>query len=314
MSYPSAPNFESLENSFGDLELTTGNGASVPRTPPYTQYDPTEYHQYDDYPAGNGYYTAEPESYHDRTYGSTQSTASSSMANAGSYEVDSYRGYGDIHYVAGSSRGSASTAAGSSSRHSRSSRGFSGTSASSVSTAPSIRNPRPNLNTQISQQGPAQQRYQLPCEFMKLTGCSSVFTGDDDFSWKIHIESHLESKFPAKAMCWFCDNWVFDSEKTSGGDRRANFETRLDHIREHFLEGKQAADMRPDYHILKHVRHHDMASRQAYDYWLGHSEAPKLPPAEDWDLGEVETVCESKPAQKRALKKKERESKKHSKK
>ena len=70
------------------------------------------------------------------------------------------------------------------------------------STAPSSRQSHhTDVNNTIHRQPPPAQRYQLPCEFYNLTGCTRVFTGDDTQGWIDHVEGHLRSNFPLKLRC-----------------------------------------------------------------------------------------------------------------
>lgn len=73
-----------------------------------------------------------------------------------------------------------------------------GTTASSV---PSRRSDRTDVNNTINRQRPPNERYQLPCEFHNLTGCTRVFPGDDVQDWMDHVEGHLQSKFPTRLRC-----------------------------------------------------------------------------------------------------------------
>lgn len=55
-----------------------------------------------------------------------------------------------------------------------------------------------NVNAQINSQPPANQRYQLPCEFH---GCNESFAGDEETSWVEHTEGHIGTILPSKALC-----------------------------------------------------------------------------------------------------------------
>lgn len=68
-------------------------------------------------------------------------------------------------------------------------------------TAASAQTVRTDVNNTINRQRPANERYQLHCEFYKITGCNTVFPGDDMRSWMEHVEGHIHSKFPRRLRC-----------------------------------------------------------------------------------------------------------------
>ncbi len=115
----------------------------------------------------------------------------------------------------------------------------------------------------------------LPCEFAGYTECDLVFELDDVQNWIEHIiVDHLREILPRKAICWFCDDYIFDSKRT--GDRRTNFEERMNHIRNHFLyEGKTAQDMRPDHHFNRHLRDHKLISEAGFNAVRKWDEVPQ---------------------------------------
>lgn len=106
---------------------------------------------------------------------------------------------------------------------------------STAFSVPSTHSNWTDVNNTINRQHPPTERYQLPCEFRNLTGCSRVFPGDDVQDWIDHIEGHLQGKFPMSLRCWFCKEHQFDARETSGGDIRSNFNVRMHHIRHHIM-------------------------------------------------------------------------------
>ncbi|KAI1766566.1 hypothetical protein GGR53DRAFT_201074 [Hypoxylon sp. FL1150] len=106
----------------------------------------------------------------------------------------------------------------------------------------------------------------LPCEFVGLGSCDETFNYDRTEEWIEHIiTQHLREKLPSKAICWYCDDFIFDAKATAQGDRRMNFEYRMRHIRGHIAEGKTANDMRPDLHMLDHLYKHHFISQRRYN-------------------------------------------------
>ncbi|KAH8160320.1 hypothetical protein CIB48_g7928 [Xylaria polymorpha] len=95
--------------------------------------------------------------------------------------------------------------------------------------------------------------FNLPCEFVGYSGCDLTFAIDDVDNWIEHtISDHLKENLPKRVVCWFCGDWIFDYKNTK--DRRKNFENRMWHIRDHFLDGMTAQDMRPDHHLDMHLQ------------------------------------------------------------
>ncbi|KAI1781159.1 hypothetical protein F4818DRAFT_436352 [Hypoxylon cercidicola] len=117
--------------------------------------------------------------------------------------------------------------------------------------------------------------YLLPCEFVGYGSCDVVFNFDRTEDWIEHIITrHLHDKLPAKTVCWFCDDFPCDAKVTAQGDRRMNFQYRMEHIREHIADGKTANDMRPDYHMIEHLHAHRLITDRAYNQAKGYSEMP----------------------------------------
>ncbi|KAI1354297.1 hypothetical protein F5Y01DRAFT_302635 [Xylaria sp. FL0043] len=117
----------------------------------------------------------------------------------------------------------------------------------------------------------------LPCEFVGYGHCDLVFRIDDVEQWIDHIVGeHLQGNFPRKAVCWFCDDFTFDSKQT--GDRAINFDNRMYHIRDHFYyERKTVGDMRPDHHLNKHLRDCGLIDEHLYNSVRRWAEVPQPP-------------------------------------
>ena len=73
--------------------------------------------------------------------------------------------------------------------------------ATTASSAPSTSSTRTDVSNSIHRQRPPNEHCQLPCEFYNLTGCNTIFPGDDIQGWMDHIEGHLQSKFPKRLRC-----------------------------------------------------------------------------------------------------------------
>ncbi|KAI2634188.1 hypothetical protein GGS26DRAFT_33811 [Hypomontagnella submonticulosa] len=117
----------------------------------------------------------------------------------------------------------------------------------------------------------------LPCEFVGLASCDLTFYLDDTDAWIEHISTeHLQEKLPSKSICWFCDDFVFDSKaREFGNDRSYAFDCRMKHIRGHIVEeGKTTQDMRPDYHMTEHLRRHKLITEEVYQLALKWTELP----------------------------------------
>ncbi|KAI0147828.1 hypothetical protein GGR57DRAFT_246557 [Xylariaceae sp. FL1272] len=117
----------------------------------------------------------------------------------------------------------------------------------------------------------------LPCEFVGYGECQLTFDFDDVERWIEHIiGAHLHDRLPKRALCWFCDDYVFDyKDQYANGDRRVNYDNRMNHIREHIVyEGKTLADIRPDHDFNAHLNDNELISTNAYNGVRRWSEAP----------------------------------------
>ncbi|KAJ3568489.1 hypothetical protein NPX13_g6408 [Xylaria arbuscula] len=143
---------------------------------------------------------------------------------------------------------------------------FSCNSAASTSTEATVMSIPGVDNTFVAPRGG------LPCEFVGYGRCDVTFALDDVANWIEHIVSvHLRDKFPKKALCWFCDDIEFDYK--SVGDRRINFEQRMWHIRDHIIEeGRRAHEIRPDYHLNKHLYENRLIGEEEYNLVRRYSE------------------------------------------
>ncbi|KAI1637068.1 hypothetical protein F4809DRAFT_640826 [Biscogniauxia mediterranea] len=114
----------------------------------------------------------------------------------------------------------------------------------------------------------------LPCEFVGLSSCNAMFQLHDVHAWIEHIIGHLDRKLPEKVNCWYCDGHVFEAQ--SREYRRANFEDRMQHIRDHIItEHRTAHDIRPDYHMLDHLHRHRLIPEDQYRMARNWFEAPR---------------------------------------
>ncbi|ROW06398.1 hypothetical protein VMCG_04348 [Cytospora schulzeri] len=278
-----------LVDGFDRLSLGDSSGHSVPRSDQHShQYYQTEYSSLEQYPPGNDEYTYQSQSYdnaasnpaygdqygYEATFPTTARNATTTGGASSSYE-SSYvpSGYAASSYTDSSSYTSS---------YAPSSYASSGYAQSFASTTPSTAPPRRLNNTvdhQIAQQPPAQNRYELPCEFQLLTGCTIGFQDGEEREWKEHHEAHMRGKFPSKLNCWFCETFTFDAKQLYGGDKSYNFEMRMEHIRGHIVEdGYGASSMRPDGRLIRHLRHERIISDQTYNDIMDRLNPRTVPP------------------------------------
>ncbi|KAK2018820.1 hypothetical protein LZ32DRAFT_290713 [Colletotrichum eremochloae] len=122
-------------------------------------------------------------------------------------------------------------------------------------------------------------RRMLYCEFQPWTGCQEQFQLDDVDAWIRHTDyEHLQDNFPAKCICWFCDDFVFSTKQCP--DARYNFINRMKHIADHILDGDRFEQRRPDFHYLDHLYTTGKIPRQAFEWAKDANEGPR-------PLGEV---------------------------
>ncbi|KAF3018164.1 hypothetical protein E8E14_010497 [Neopestalotiopsis sp. 37M] len=116
---------------------------------------------------------------------------------------------------------------------------------------------------------------ELPCEFIGYARCDQVFQVDDVNAWAQHVMTdHLREQIPSVCCCWFCDDFIFDSEK-SGVGRHTNFLWRMDHIRRHFVDdGVTISQIRPDFHFLDHLKSHGLIRESVFKTACTHREGP----------------------------------------
>ncbi|KAI0181338.1 hypothetical protein GGR52DRAFT_567568 [Hypoxylon sp. FL1284] len=115
----------------------------------------------------------------------------------------------------------------------------------------------------------------LPCEFVGLSSCDETFGFDEADMWIEHIvTSHLRNKLPSKGLCWYCDDYQFTAKDTAQGDRRMNFEYRMEHIRQHIADGFTANNIRPDFHMIEHLHSHRLISDTVYNWAKQWTEVP----------------------------------------
>ncbi|KAI1083931.1 hypothetical protein F5B20DRAFT_359193 [Whalleya microplaca] len=137
------------------------------------------------------------------------------------------------------------------------------------STAESAYTTYPASNASVYHPAPANYPT-LPCEFVGMAYCEETFHPEDTEAWIEHIATvHLLNKLPSKAVCWFCDEFTFNSrDEQVQGDRRQNFHNRMYHIRNHIVyDGKTVHDIRPDFYMLEHLHKYGLISEQMYQYY-----------------------------------------------
>lgn len=108
-------------------------------------------------------------------------------------------------------------------------------------------------------------RILLPCEFKKLSGCQEQFGLHHKDSWIDHIiDEHLHGRCPRVSICWFCDKPVFKAGLNKKDNKLESFRQRMYHIATHFKEGMTAADIRPDFYFLDHLREHNLIDESTF--------------------------------------------------
>ncbi|GAB1321119.1 SET domain-containing protein 3 [Madurella fahalii] len=121
---------------------------------------------------------------------------------------------------------------------------------------------------------PPQAGQILWCEFSELMNCCAIFRPDDEAGWIQHHVRHLKDSFPLHLMCWFCDHVMFDAEHTAEGF--ANFERRMQHIREHIFKDRLTSDdVRPDFHVITHLHRHGLLSDGMFKHAMSYQGTPE---------------------------------------
>ncbi|KID78778.1 uncharacterized protein G6M90_00g026700 [Metarhizium brunneum] len=109
------------------------------------------------------------------------------------------------------------------------------------------------------------RRILLPCEFRKFSGCQKQFDLHDKDSWIDHIiDEHLHGRCPRVSICWFCDESVFRSGSNQKDEKLESFRQRMYHTATHFKEGMTAADIRPDFYFLDHLRENNLIDESTF--------------------------------------------------
>ncbi|ORY64113.1 uncharacterized protein BCR38DRAFT_206937 [Pseudomassariella vexata] len=115
---------------------------------------------------------------------------------------------------------------------------------------------------------PSQGANFLPCEF-NVAGyeeCNERFPIDATEVWAEHMASkHLRHCLPHKLVCWFCSDIEFDAHSQCQGDLHLNFWHRMEHIRNHLVDGNTPDDIRPDFHLLEHLYQNKMVTDTTYN-------------------------------------------------
>lgn len=149
----------------------------------------------------------------------------------------------------------------------------------STTAPPSRRGPRP-FNEQFQNHNTPSATPRLPCEFDVLTGCRERFLADETPQWIDHVSDHLRGKFPNECWCWYCDDFKFNAE-TMGLDREHNFHNRLEHIREHLVDGSRLRTRRRDYPFLKFLDKNKLIPSRVAKSELSTREGPSFPGEEE---------------------------------
>ncbi|KAK8039228.1 hypothetical protein PG993_007639 [Apiospora rasikravindrae] len=139
---------------------------------------------------------------------------------------------------------------------------------STASTAPSVFNDHATIDP------PHNPRYRLPCEYARLGLCNETFGPEETDFWEWHVGTlHLQDRLPPHCICWFCDQEF--SATDHNGDERENFRFRLEHIRDHIIQGRlNAQDMRPDYFLLEHMYRNGLLEKVHYQLECSYTEGP----------------------------------------
>ncbi|KAK7948226.1 uncharacterized protein PG986_009112 [Apiospora aurea] len=138
---------------------------------------------------------------------------------------------------------------------------------STASTVPSVYNnhaTNPPYNPQC----------RLPCEYARLGLCNETFGPEETDFWEWHVGTqHLQDNLPPHCICWFCDQEF--SARNHNVDERENFRFRLEHIRDHIIQERLAAqDMRPDYFLLEHMYRNGLLEKVHYQLECSYTEGP----------------------------------------
>ena len=114
----------------------------------------------------------------------------------------------------------------------------------------------------------------LWCEFCALKDCTETFAMDNTNQWIEHHMAHLYFKPPSLSVCWFCDNVVFRSSDYHN-DPTGSFYGRMEHIWQHIVEENFGiSDMRPDFHMVKHLKDTGLISEDQYAKSSQYTELP----------------------------------------
>lgn len=149
----------------------------------------------------------------------------------------------------------------------------------STTATPSRRGPQP-FNEQFQNHNTPSATPRLPCEFDVLTGCRERFLADETSQWIDHVSSHFRGKFPEECWCWYCDDFKFNAE-AMGLDRKLNFHHRLEHIREHLVDGNRLRTRRRDYPLLKFLDKNKLIPSSVAKLQLSTRESPSFPGEEE---------------------------------
>ncbi|KAJ6440787.1 ketose-bisphosphate aldolase class-II family protein [Purpureocillium lavendulum] len=117
----------------------------------------------------------------------------------------------------------------------------------------------------------------LPCEFRNLSGCLREYSFDQVEQWIRHIkDDHLGHRFPGESRCWFCDE-QFVARSNRREDKSLAFHMRMYHIAGHLEIGLTAADIRPDFPLLDHLKEYSIIDEETFAWAKNQSEQMPRP-------------------------------------
>ncbi|KAK7424219.1 hypothetical protein QQZ08_008707 [Neonectria magnoliae] len=113
----------------------------------------------------------------------------------------------------------------------------------SMSTAPSTNGPE-RQHRDLPIPAPAVPPSRLFCEFVGYDNCDVTFEIDDEEAWIDHIAYyHLNYIFPARCICWFCDNTEYRAASNTTADLESCYRQRMHHIAGHSNSTMQGTTM-----------------------------------------------------------------------
>jgi hypothetical protein len=113
---------------------------------------------------------------------------------------------------------------------------------------------------------------ELPCIFRDILQCPVSFrlTSDNRIHWYSHCRAHFQHALPRNTLCIFCNTIFF------GEDPQRSWDERIEHIGDHFENGWTIEHSRPDFQLLKFMRHNGMLSEREYEDHIAYTERPPV--------------------------------------